>query len=458
MAGPDFLALLAAWHVILAELLFLVALLVALNGLDDLTVDLLWLAMPARARAPADAPPALPGQPPPRFAILVPAWQEAAVIGAMLRRLTASQQWPDYRVFVGIYPNDPDGRAVVAALDDPRIQLVITPRPGPTTKADCLNQLWQALCADEAARGSRYDAVVLHDAEDVVHPHELAVFARHLPGLAMVQLPVLPLPDRHSMLISGHYIDEFAESHGKDLLVRQWLGAGLPSAGVGVAFDRALLGRIAEQRHGAPFDADSLTEDYELGQRLHALGGRGRLVWEWVAGQPVATREHFPASFEAAVRQKARWLTGIALAGWDRLGWRGGLAERWMLMRDRKAPAVALLTLVAYWLVLLLAADLLLRREVPAAARLPAPASAATLTLLWLNWGLLWWRLLLRALFTWRLHGLAEALQAIPRALVGNLVNAAAALRALSRYVAALRAGGRLAWDKTVHRFPGLPT
>ena len=64
-------------------------------------------------------------------------------------------------------------------------------------------------------------------------------------------------------------------------------------------------------------------------------------MWVLADGQPVATREHFPASFDAAVRQKARWLTGIALAGWDRIGWRGGLVNRWMLLRDRKAHGLA---------------------------------------------------------------------------------------------------------------------
>ena len=66
-------------------------------------------------------------------------------------------------------------------------------------------------------------------------------------------------------LISGHYIDEFAEAHAKELLVRQWLDAAVPAAGVGVAIDWAMLGRIADARDGAPFDAASLTEDYELG-------------------------------------------------------------------------------------------------------------------------------------------------------------------------------------------------
>lgn len=443
------LHLLTLWHVALAEALFLVAAIVALNGLDDLAVDLAWLVMPRRRQ------PLSPGPPPPtRFAMLVPAWDEAAVIGAMLRRLLATQSWPDFQLFVGMYPNDPAGIIAVTAVADPRVRLVIGPRPGPTTKADCLNSLWQALLAEEQASGRRFDAIVLHDAEDVVHPLGLAAMARALTGHAMVQLPVLPLADAASPFIAGHYIDEFAEGHAKELPVRQFLGAALPSAGVGVAIDRGVLGRIADARGQLPFDPDSLTEDYELGQHVHRMGGRAVILWDWHQGAPVATAEHFPASWDGAVRQKARWLTGIALAGWDRLGWQGGIVQRWMLLRDRKAPVMALVTLAAYGLALLLGVDWLLRLANPAAARLPPVAGGVTLALLWLNWALLCWRLVVRAWCTGRLRGPVEGLLAPPRALVGNLINAAAALRALSRYRAALKAGQAPSWEKTIHRFP----
>ena len=74
-------------------------------------------------------------------------------------------------------------------------------------------------------------------------------------------------------------------------------------------------------------------------------------------GRPVvATREYFPATLDAAVAQKARWMTGIALAGWDRLGWSGGLAERWMRLRDRQSLLAALVLAAAYLALLALGA------------------------------------------------------------------------------------------------------
>ena len=443
----------ALWHVGLHEALLLLAGAIAILSLDDLLVDLMfgWLLLRGRLRHP---PPASTGRPGP-MAIIIPAWDESAVIGAMLRRLTATLDYPDYHIFVGTYPNDPATQAAVGAVGDARITTVVGPRPGPTTKADCLNHLWRAVLAHEARGAMRFKAVVLHDAEDLVHPQALRLMDAAIPAAQMVQLPVMPLPDPASPFIAGHYMDEFAEAHTRELPVRQALGATVPSAGVGCAIARDMLGRIAAASAGQPFDPACLTEDYELGHKISRAGGITRLLRVRHEGGLIATAEFFPASFAGAVRQKARWLTGIALAGWDRLGWHGGLAERWMLLRDRKAPLSALLTLAAYGLLALLMLDDALRRADPLAAALPPVTSGAVLTLLWLNFSLLCWRLLVRALFTTHAYGPVEGLMALPRALVGNVINAAAAWVALGRYLGALR-GTPLAWDKTSHRFPGV--
>ena len=67
----------------------------------------------------------------------------------------------------------------------------------------------------------------------------------------LVQLPVLPLIDPGSRWIGGHYADEFAEAHGKELVVREAIGASLPSAGVGCAISRDALAALAEARRRA---------------------------------------------------------------------------------------------------------------------------------------------------------------------------------------------------------------
>ncbi|OAN65948.1 hypothetical protein A7X12_14535 [Sphingomonas sp. TDK1] len=391
-----------------------------------------------------------------RFAIFVPAWDESAVIAPMLRSMLARWQQGRYRIYVGAYPNDPATIAAVLSVSqsDPRVRLVIGPRPGPSTKADCLNALWAALERDAVAEGAAFKAIVLHDAEDVVHPLELAVYAGWIDSHGAVQLPVAPLCQPGSQLVSGHYLDEFAQSHGATLLVRQMLGASLPLAGVGCAIRCDVLRRIAADR-GVPFDATSLTEDYELGLILRAMGVRTAFVRvaESPGGPPVAVRAYFPATVHASVRQKARWIAGIALAGWDRTGW-GRLrdvADHWMRMRDRRMTLAMPVLAIAYFASLCWALSLACHQLFGGAMQ---PPGALLGWMLGLNLSMLAWRLGMRIAIVARLHGWREGLWAAPRMLVANLIGLLAARRALSTYLGLL-GGGPVRWDKTAHQFPG---
>ncbi len=132
------------------------------------------------------------------IALFVPAWDESAVIGQMLKSALSRIDYSDYRIFVGHYRNDPLTAAAITAVADPRIEPVLLDTDGPTTKADCLNYLYDALVAHEVAARRPAAAVVLHDAEDVIHPLELPLFNRLIDKVALVQLPVLPLTDRGS--------------------------------------------------------------------------------------------------------------------------------------------------------------------------------------------------------------------------------------------------------------------
>ena len=427
-----------------------------LFALDDLAVDLLYLTRRLwrgaaiysrypRSFAQTLSPPAAPGW----LAVFIPAWDESAVIGPMLRTTLARFGEGEYRLFVGHYRNDPATAAAVRAVSDPRIILVEVGHDGPTTKADCLNHLYTALRTEEAQRG-RARAVVLHDAEDVVHPAELTIFDRLIGRAAAIQLPVLPLPDPDSRWIAGHYGDEFAESHGKELVVREAVGAAIPLAGVGCAIERGALDRLAQFNYGLPFEPGSMTEDYEIGLRLGAM--RLRTMFVRIPAAPgdraaVATRGHFPASLDAAVRQKARWIGGIALSGWERLGWGGGIGERWMRMRDRRGPFAALLMVAGYGAALLWA-------QLAAAKALGAPIALDVgprlALLLQANALLLGWRMVVRALFAAAAYGPWQGLLSIPRLLVANLI----AILAVRRALALHGASGPKRWDKTSHIFP----
>lgn len=450
MAFAEILSRVAAELALFAGVGFL------LFAINDLLVDLIYLGralcrLGIYARYGRAFASELPKADDPGFiAILVPAWDESAVIASMLRATVSRLEYDNYRIFVGHYRNDPATAAAIVSLGHERIEDVEVDSDGPTTKADCLNHLYDALVAYETAVDRAAKTIVLHDAEDVVHPLELKVFDRLIERAAVVQLPVLPIPDRNSRWIAGHYCDEFAEAHVKELVVREAVGAAIPLAGVGCAIARKPLAQLAAMQDGKPFAAGSMTEDYELGLRMGQLGLRTMFVRLPVRrGEPgvVASRGHFPSSLGTAVRQKARWLGGIALSGWDRLGWSGGVGERWMRLRDRRGPLAALLLIAAY-------AAALMWSQIWLAEALGAPIRArldpALVTLLVINGWLLAWRVLMRGCCTASAYGWREGLMSIPRLVVGNVIAMLAAARAVTLHVG----GGARHWDKTRNSFP----
>ena len=433
------------------ELLLFAGVFFLIGALDELAVDFAWawLKLTGRARtwrirrAEARQRP-LAG----RAALLIPAWHEAPIIELTIAHALAAWPQADLTVYVGCYLNDPVTleAAMRGSGGDRRVRLVIHGRHGPTTKADCLNRLYGALEADEARTGRAARLVVLQDAEDMVDPAALALLDAALGEADFVQLPVLPEAQRGSRWVGSHYCDEFAEAHGKAMVVREALAASLPSAGVGCGIARETLAALA--LGGGPFPVDSLTEDYELGLRINAAGGRARFLRvRGEDGQLVATRACFPARIDHAVRQKARWVHGIALQGWDRMGWSGGPGEWWMRLRDRRGPLAALVLFAGY--AMFVGGSILM-----AAAALGAgpawPDDPWIAALIYVNSGALLWRMAMRFVFTTREYGWREGLRAAPRIVVGNAIAIMASRRALMAYVASLR-GAELRWDKTHH-------
>lgn len=442
------------WFVLIQhEFLLFAAVFFLLGALDEIAVDAiyLWLRLTGRASSQAAIARDHDDTSPGIAAVFIPAWREANVIGPTLLHALAAWPGDDVRFYVGCYRNDPPtlASAMIGARGDDRVRIIVHDRDGPTSKADCLNRLYEALCEDELLLGRQARMVVLHDAEDMVDPAALGVMDHALRSCAFVQLPVLALPQRGARWIAGHYSDEFAEVHGKTMVVRDALGAGLPGAGVGCAIDRAVLARLAQRAGGEAFATGSLTEDYELGLEVAAIGERTRFLRARAEdGRLVATRAFFPARIDEAVRQKTRWVHGIALQSWDRLGWRGGPLDRWMQMRDRRGPFAALLLAIAY---LLLLASAVQWAVVSLGLAPPIALSPLLEALLTANIAALFWRVAMRAWFTSREFGWKEGVVAIPRIVVSNLIAIMAGRRALVAYVRTLR-GRRTVWDKTEHR------
>lgn len=451
-----------------------------LTGGDDLVFDIMWLSRQMRGKWQPVRLIDLPAPPPTRLAIFTPLWHEADVIGAMLR--WTLKRWrdevgsPDFCIYVGCYCNDAATIAAVRTVAEEcpdHVRIVINPNPGPTTKADNLNAMWQAMLADEGATGAHYDAVILHDAEDIVHPSELKLYASLLPDYALIQIPVVPLINAKSRWVSAHYADEFAEAHQKEMPMRHWLGAPIPSAGVGVALGHDLLDTLAQgNADGLPFDHNSVTEDYELGVKASAIGARSIFVRALAMdGSLIASKGLFPGDIGASIRQKTRWVLGISLAGWDRLAayrepWSSAHHDlfqrtharfiwRWMRWRDRRAQLAAILLITAYGAAV---ANLVCVTLYAVLGQPVTPVTALWFDaqiLLWLTLLLLLWRMAMRAGFTAAQYGWHEAVRSLPRALLSNAIAIAANSRALLRYIALWR-GGALKWDKTTHDFPAL--
>lgn len=433
------------------ELLLLAAVFFLLGAIDELAVDFAWIALrlTGRARTPrTEVAPETPLQGP--VAVFIPAWAEAEVIGATIAHLLKA--WPQtaLRLYIGCYRNDVSTVAAAAAADgDFRLRLVIHERDGPSTKADCLNRLFAALRCDEERQRRPFRMIVLHDAEDMVDPAALALLDHTIGSVDLAQLPVLPVPVDGARWVSGHYVEEFCESHGKTLVVRDALGAGIPSAGVGCALARPMLDRLAEMRGAAaPFAAECLTEDYELGLGIAALGGRQRFLrYRDAAGRLIATRACFPARLDHAVRQKTRWVHGIAFQGWDRLGWSRRPSETWMRLRDRQGPLNAIVLAAAYLLLLLAGLSWAVGW---AGYAVPLARSPLIDALLLANLASFAWRAVWRFAFTAREYGPTEGIRAVLRIPLANLIAIMAGRRAIAAYIGVL-AGRRLRWDKTAH-------
>lgn len=210
------------------------------------------------------------------LAIMVPAWLEYDVIASMLETMVSTLEYKNYMIFAGTYQNDERTIKEVERMRRRYRQLirVEVPHDGPTCKADCLNWIVQAIFAQDARQPVPFAGVILHDSEDVLHPLELKYYNYLLPRIDFIQLPVTSLERHWYELVAGTYMDEFAEWHTKDLVVRESLSKMVPSAGVGTCFSRRALVELAAETDNQPFNTDTLTEDYDIGARLAQRGMR----------------------------------------------------------------------------------------------------------------------------------------------------------------------------------------
>ncbi|HOP59828.1 MAG TPA: glycosyltransferase [Candidatus Saccharicenans sp.] len=467
-------------------------------------------------------------------AIMLPAWHEAGVIKNMLLNTINTIDYRHYFIFVGVYPNDPETEREVDEVSQlfPQVVKVVNSKPGPTTKADNLNEIYHGLCEFEQSHGLKFQIVVLSDSEDVHHPLSLRLFNYLMPRFEMIQLPIIPLEIPWYSFVGGVYLDEFAEMHLKELLVREKIARVLPSAGTSTAFWREKLEELAreeaegqgtvmareaeneeeavsptatngggdgklarnvglsrQEKRTAPatgrssqpetgvvqiFNPKSLTEDYEIGIRLGKRGARQIILIQYVERiiskkrllrrgvrpkkikELVATRAFFLTEFRKAMRQRARWVYGIAWQGLRNIGWEKSLKFNYALLRDRVAFFANFLYLFGYLLIIYVAVVAGVRRFFRPDFVLPPLVGRGEI---WWQLALVvmfffFWRLLMRFIFVNKVYGLGHALVTPIKMVVGNVLNIASSGLAMLWLIRALRTGREQGWIKTEHEFP----
>ncbi|MDP3120072.1 MAG: glycosyl transferase family protein [Sulfuricurvum sp.] len=467
---------------VMQVILIIVASVFLVSGLDDFFIDsVYWIRLLYRKWKTRHYEPLslelLSEKPEQKIAVMIPCWDEGKVIGPMLDNMLKMVKYDNYEIFVGMYPNDERTKAAVDEIRERthRIHEIICPHPGPTSKADNLNWIFQGIMLQEERNKQKYDIVLMHDAEDVIHPFAFKLYNYLLPRKDMVQTPVLPLEVPWYYITHWTYNDEFAEMHTKDLVVREAINGLVPSAGVGTAFSRAAIDKLAQLYNNQVFNIKMLTEDYDFALRLHQNGFSSIFVQQYitrVVNRPkwyffgelvpvqkkewIATRSLFPISYSNAVRQKSRWILGISLQEWRESKWEGDLPTRYTLYRDRKALLAHLVNVLAYFILIYFITYSLWNRFSPETLKLvPLVDNTGWLwILLWINFGIMIQRLIEKVVSVSRVYGIYQGIFSIPRILYANIINFHATFIAFSSFIRWINDGQSPKWVKTANVFP----
>src|SRR3989449_1700638 len=249
----------------------MVSILITVSSLDDAFIDLLAVGI-VRLRLTdlAECPHAIP-----KTAVFVANWHEEDVLGKMVECNLARIQSREVSFFLGVYPNDTATVRVAKELEakhPDRVRVIINTLPGPTSKGQMLNEMFsQVFSSDDCP-----EMAVLHDSEDVIDPRTFQIYAAYAREYDYVQVPVFSLNRGKGAHVASTYMDEFAERHTREMIVRDAVGASIPSAGVGTCMTKKLLKHFLRSR-GQVLMSGTVTEDYILGVEAKREGFKADL-------------------------------------------------------------------------------------------------------------------------------------------------------------------------------------
>jgi bacteriophage N4 adsorption protein B len=432
---------------LLIILLFMVSILITVSSLDDAFIDLLAVGI-VRFRVPGlvDRAHAIP-----KTAVFVANWHEEDVLGKMVEGNLARIQAPEVSFFLGVYPNDTGTVRVAKKLEakhPDRVRVIINTLPGPTSKGQMLNEMFsQVLSSDDCP-----DMVVLHDSEDVIDPRTFQIYAAYSREYDYIQVPVFSLNRGKGAHVASTYMDEFAERHTREMIVRDAVGACIPSAGVGTCMTKKLLKHFLRTR-GQVLMSGTVTEDYILGVEAKREGFK--CVFAAVSANAdegldfVATREFFPKTLAASIKQKARWVYGINFEAMCRLGWKGGPWDFYFFVRDRKGLITNFLPPLSLALLALLILGYLDLSEMPTSLE---PVFVLSM---WTNLIALIVRYIVRVTACRKVYGRFDWFGVAVRWPVALYINMVAVFRAWKAYLGESEFATKpIVWSKTVHELP----
>lgn len=229
----------------------------------------------------------------PVYSVMIALHNEAAVVPQLVRSMSRLD-WPASRLEV-LYVCEADDTETITALGRIRLpaphRVICVPPSLPRTKPKALNY---------ALGGCTGEFVVIYDAEDRPHPHQLKEaclrFQSEPEDLACLQAP-LDIANPDQSWLSKMFAFEYAAHFHGLLPYLNRIGAPLPLGGTSNHFRRAALDDVLG------WDPYNVTEDADLGIRLYRSGYRcGTLV--------CPTLEDAPTDFKQWLPQRTRWIKG----------------------------------------------------------------------------------------------------------------------------------------------------
>lgn len=243
-----------------------------------------------RKRPPA---PLMTKGPYPIYTVMVALYREQAVVPQLIEALS-KLDWPVACLDIKFVCEAGDSDTIAALrqhASGSQFEIIEVPAMLPMTKP-------KALCY--ALAGARGEYTVIYDAEDRPHPQQLrqaaARFSTAPYELACLQAPLVIANGRDSVL-SALFALEYAALFRNLLPTLARFGLPLPLGGTSNHFRTDVLRDI-----GA-WDPFNVTEDADLGLRLHRRGFRSSVI-------DAQTLEDAPVTFRVWLNQRTRWYKG----------------------------------------------------------------------------------------------------------------------------------------------------